>query len=176
MRETAGHAAHEAISHQGEESGSLTGREVFALASWRHRSLATVSRAGLVNNLNEGMAWGLFPVFFALEGLELGAIGLLVALAPGVWGVGQLFTGALSDRVGRKPLIAMGQRKVAERIKRIARESGVPTMENKPLARALLANARVGMTIPSDLYVAVAEILAFVFSQRRPARRESGAA
>lgn len=109
VRETADHAAHEAISHQSEESGSLTGREVFALASWRHRSLSTVSRAGLVNNLNEGMAWGLFPVFFALEGLDLGAIGLLVALAPGVWGVGQLFTGALSDRVGRKPLIAMGQ-------------------------------------------------------------------
>ncbi|HEX6068601.1 MAG TPA: flagellar biosynthesis protein FlhB [Longimicrobiaceae bacterium] len=73
-------------------------------------------------------------------------------------------------------VVAMGQRKVAERIKRIARESGVPTLENKPLARALLANARVGMTIPSDLYVAVAEILAFVFSKRRPGRRDSGAA
>lgn len=72
-------------------------------------------------------------------------------------------------------VVAMGQRKVAERIKQIAREAGVPTMENKPLARALLANAKVGMMIPSDLYVAVAEILAFVFSQRRPGR-ESGAA
>jgi len=69
-------------------------------------------------------------------------------------------------------VVAMGQRKVAERIKRIARESGVPTLENKPLARALLANARVGMMIPADLYVAVAEILAFVFSMRRPAPRE----
>jgi MFS family permease len=109
VRETAGHAAHEAISHRGEASGELSGREVFALATWRHRSLAAVSRAGLVNNLNEGMAWGLFPIFFALEGLDLGTIGLLVALAPGVWGVGQLFTGALSDRIGRKPLIAIGQ-------------------------------------------------------------------
>lgn len=73
-------------------------------------------------------------------------------------------------------VVAMGQRKVAERIKKIARESGVPTMENKPLARALLASAKVGMTIPSDLYVAVAEILAFVFSRRRPGWRDSGAA
>ena len=73
-------------------------------------------------------------------------------------------------------VVAMGQRKVAERIKKIAREAGVPTMENKPLARALLASAKVGMTIPSDLYVAVAEILAFVFSKRRPGWRDSGAA
>ena len=73
-------------------------------------------------------------------------------------------------------VVAMGQRKVAERIKHIAREAGVPTMENKPLARALLASAKVGMTIPSDLYVAVAEILAFVFSKRRPGWRDSGAA
>ncbi|MEX2422750.1 MAG: MFS transporter [Acidimicrobiia bacterium] len=109
VRETAGHAAHEAITHRGGESGDLSGRQVFALATWRHRTLAAVSRAGLVNNLNEGMAWGLLPLFFALEGLELGTIGLLVALAPAVWGVGQLFTGALSDRIGRKPLIAVGQ-------------------------------------------------------------------
>ena len=109
VRETAGHAAHEAVTHRGGVSGELSGRQVFALATWRHRSLAAVSRAGLVNNLNEGMAWGLFPIYFALQGLDLGTIGLLVALAPGVWGVGQLFTGALSDRIGRKPLIALGQ-------------------------------------------------------------------
>jgi flagellar biosynthesis protein FlhB len=80
------------------------------------------------------------------------------------------------ERADAPIVVAMGQRKVAERIKRIARESGVPTMENKPLARALLASAKVGMMIPSDLYVAVAEILAFVFGSRRQGRRESGAA
>ena len=63
-------------------------------------------------------------------------------------------------------VVAMGQRKVAERIKAIAREAGVPLIENKPLARALLANARVGTMIPSELYVAVAEILAFVIRRR----------
>jgi flagellar biosynthetic protein FlhB len=63
-------------------------------------------------------------------------------------------------------VVAMGQRKVAERIKAIARESGVPTIENRPLARALLASARVGTAIPPELYMAVAEVLAWVISQR----------
>ena len=74
-------------------------------------------------------------------------------------------------------VLAMGQRKIAERIKAIAKAQGIPTIENKPLARALLASARVGTSIPAELYVAVAEILAFVFSQRRDGRwRRGGAA
>ncbi len=121
VRETAGHVAHEVAlrsrpereaTHDGGANGhrgDLSQREVFALATWRDRSLSAASQAGLVNNLNEGMAWGLFPVFFALAGLEIGSVGLLVAIAPAVWGVGQLFTGALSDRIGRKWLIAGGQ-------------------------------------------------------------------
>ena len=111
VRETAGHVAHEVANHvsTGGHDGNLTQRQVFALATWRDRSLSAASQAGLVNNLNEGMAWGLFPVFFALAGLQVGTVGLLVAIAPAVWGVGQLFTGALSDRWGRKWLIAGGQ-------------------------------------------------------------------
>jgi predicted MFS family arabinose efflux permease len=112
VRETAGHVAHEAANHEGGPNGhgaDLTKRQVFALATWRDRSLSAASQAGLVNNLNEGMAWGLFPIYFAMAGLEVGAVGLLVAVAPAVWGVGQLFTGALSDRIGRKGLIAGGQ-------------------------------------------------------------------
>jgi len=120
VRETAGHVAHEVAlrsrpaagaTHDSANShdGDLTQRQVFALATWRDRSLSAASQAGLVNNLNEGMAWGLFPVFFALAGLQVGTVGLLVAIAPAVWGVGQLFTGALSDRWGRKWLIAGGQ-------------------------------------------------------------------
>ena len=120
VRETAGHVAQEVAlrsrpapgpthdSTNGHD-GDLNKRQVFALATWRDRSLSAASQAGLVNNLNEGMAWGLFPVFFALSGLGVGTVGQLVAIAPGVWGVGQLFTGALSDRVGRKWLIAAGQ-------------------------------------------------------------------
>jgi MFS family permease len=112
VRETAGHVAHEVANHDGGatgHAGDLTQRQVFALATWRNRSLSSASQAGLVNNLNEGMAWGLFPIYFALAGLEVGTVGLLVAIAPAVWGVGQLVTGALSDRIGRKWLIAGGQ-------------------------------------------------------------------
>jgi MFS family permease len=67
-----------------------------------------VSQAGLVNNLNDGMAWGLFPIFFAAADMTLAQIGYLAAIYPAVWGLGQLFTGALSDRLGRKWLIAAG--------------------------------------------------------------------
>ncbi|MFP5333237.1 MAG: MFS transporter, partial [Acidimicrobiia bacterium] len=105
VRETTGHVTHEV----GTDVDPRGFGEVFRLGSWADRSLAATSRAGLVNNLNEGAAWGVFPLFFAASGLDLGTIGVLVAIAPAVWGVGQLFTGALSDRVGRKWLIAGGQ-------------------------------------------------------------------
>jgi MFS family permease len=88
---------------------SLSAREVFAVATWRNRSLSAASQAGLVNNLNEGAAWGLFPIVFAAAGLPVAQVGLLTAVAPAVWGVGQLATGWWSDRVGRKRLIAAGQ-------------------------------------------------------------------
>ena len=107
VRETAGHVAREVAER--EDAGVLSRREVFALATWRDRSLSAASQAGLVNNLNEGMAWGLFPVLFVLAGLDVGTVGLLVAIAPAVWGFGQLFTGALSDRIGRKWLTVGGQ-------------------------------------------------------------------
>jgi MFS family permease len=74
----------------------------------RDRNLSSVSQAGLVNNLNDGMAWGLFPLVFAAAGLDLRHIGLLAAIYPATWGVGQLVTGALSDRTGRKWLIVWG--------------------------------------------------------------------
>jgi MFS family permease len=83
-------------------------REVFWRTTLLDRNLSSVSQAGLVNNLNDGMAWGLFPLFFAAAGLSLARIGTLAALYPGTWGVAQLFTGAWSDRVGRKWLIAAG--------------------------------------------------------------------
>ncbi|MFP3914181.1 MAG: MFS transporter [Actinomycetota bacterium] len=109
VRETAPHVAHEAESHDHDTDEGMTARQVFALATWRNRSLSAASQAGLVNNLNEGMAWGLFPLLFAGGGLDVGVVGVLVAIAPAVWGVGQLLTGALSDRLGRKWLIAAGQ-------------------------------------------------------------------
>jgi MFS family permease len=81
---------------------------IFWLTSWKDRALFSVSQAGMINNLNDGMAWGLFPLYFASRGLSLTQISVLGALYPAVWGFSQLGTGALSDRVGRKTLIASG--------------------------------------------------------------------
>jgi MFS family permease len=83
-------------------------REVFVRTSWREPALSACSQAGLVNNLNDGLAWGLLPLLFVRGGLPLGQVGLLTALYPAVWGLGQLVTGPLSDRLGRKPLITGG--------------------------------------------------------------------
>ena len=82
--------------------------QVLLLTSWKNKTLFSVSQAGMVNNLNDGMVWGLLPLFLAGFGLSVAQIGLLAAAYPGVWGVSQLFTGALSDRIGRKGLIAGG--------------------------------------------------------------------
>ena len=112
VRETIGHVEHEATNHiaaSEEHAADLSSRNVFALVTWRDRSLSAVSQAGLVNNLNEGMAWGLLPLFFSAGGADLATVGLLTAIAPAVWGLGQLGTGALSDHFGRKWLIAGGQ-------------------------------------------------------------------
>lgn len=109
VRETSYHVTHEAALHTGHLEGDLDSRQVFALTSWGNRSLSSACRAGLVNNLNEGMAWGLLPVLFATAGLNLATVGGLIAIAPAVWGFGQLLTGALSDRIGRKLLIVVGQ-------------------------------------------------------------------
>jgi len=111
VRDTMAHVRHESSSAAGHPSsvtGVLGTREVFALASWRHRALFSASQAGLVNNLNDGLAWGLFPLFFAAAGLSLHEIGVLAFVYPATWGVAQLWTGGLSDRVGRKKLIAGG--------------------------------------------------------------------
>lgn len=83
-------------------------RELLARGTWRDPALASASQAGLVNNLNDGLAWGLFPLFFAAAGLSVRQIGVLAFVYPATWGVAQLWTGALSDRVGRKGLIAGG--------------------------------------------------------------------
>ena len=115
VRETHHHAKVEAAGHVARADGrhdhlhgELSNRDVFTQTSFREPALSSASQAGLVNNLNFGLSWGLFPLLFASAGLEVGRIGLLFALYPAVWGVGQLFTGALSDRWGRKHLITVG--------------------------------------------------------------------
>ena len=107
VRETSSHVAHEA-SLSVASADVLTARQVFWRTTASDRNLSTISQAGLVNNLNDGMAWGLFPLFFAAANMSLAHIGTLAAIYPATWGAGQLVTGALSDRLGRKWLIAGG--------------------------------------------------------------------
>jgi MFS family permease len=125
VRETRDHARLEAAQHGPAAAGaSAPGRpgsptasptvrrpslrQIVVITSLREPGLSACSQAGLVNNANDGLAWGLLPVLFARGGLTLGQIGTLTALYPAVWGLGQLITGPLSDRYGRKPLITAG--------------------------------------------------------------------
>jgi MFS family permease len=109
VRETREHARHEASHHTGGAHGAdLPTRRVAALVSYREPALSSAAQAGMVNNLNDGLAWGLFPLLFAAAGLSLRQIGVLAALYPAVWGLGQFATGPLSDRHGRKPFIVAG--------------------------------------------------------------------
>ncbi len=107
VKETREYARLEAALHNPSRAG-LSDRKIFLNTSFREPALSSASQAGMVNNLNDGLAWGLFPILFASAGLSISRIGVLAALYPAVWGAGQLFTGALSDRWGRKHLITAG--------------------------------------------------------------------
>ena len=146
VKETRGHARHEATTTAAEGSG-LSTREVFARTSFTEPALSACSQAGLVNNLNDGLAWGLFPILFADAGLSIGRIGVLAALYPAVWGLGQLVTGALSDRVGRKPLIVVGMLTQAAAIAWIAATTGFASWA----LGALLLGAGTAMVYPTLL-------------------------
>jgi MFS family permease len=109
VRETKHHVTAESKLH-GElpADGLPSQRQIFWRTTLLDRNLSSVTQAGLTNNLNDGMAWGLFPLFFAAAQMDLSQIGTLAAIYPATWGIAQLFTGAWSDRVGRKWLIASG--------------------------------------------------------------------
>ncbi len=125
VRESHGHARHEAslmkrpsgqtpdlalqaAGQATQQTAQPSFKEIFLLTSWKDRALFAASQAGLVNNLNDGLAWGLFPLFFAAAGLNVVQISLLAGIYPGVWGTAQLLTGALSDWLGRKGMIVGG--------------------------------------------------------------------
>jgi len=109
VKDTAGHVREEIRTlHEDRPEPGLSSRTVFAKATWRHPALATASHVGLVNNLNDGLAWGLFPLFFTAAGLSLHQISILAFTYPAIWGVSQLATGSLSDRWGRKLFIVGG--------------------------------------------------------------------
>jgi MFS family permease len=107
VRDTRGHVALEAANHA-VQAQSLSFREVFRLTTIGDRNLFAASQAGLVNNLNDGMSWGIFPLYFAAFGLSIERIGILKAAYPAIWAILQTITGPLSDRWGRKGLIVAG--------------------------------------------------------------------
>jgi MFS family permease len=118
VRETRGHARLEAQladanpvpdrTPDADGGERLSTRQVLVRTSLREPALSACSQAGLVNNLNDGLAWGMLPLLFVRGGLAVDQVGLLIALYPAVWGLGQLLTGPLSDQLGRKPLITAG--------------------------------------------------------------------
>jgi len=107
VRDTGRHVGLE-ISRHAETPERMSFGQIFQRASFGDRNLFAASQAGLVNNLNDGMSWGIFPLFFAGFGLGVERIGILKAIYPAVWGVCQTVTGPLSDRWGRKGLIVAG--------------------------------------------------------------------
>ena len=111
VRDTSKYAELEAAQNSesaDDEETKPSAREVFVRTSFTDRNLSSVSQAGLANNLNDGMAWGIFPLYFAASGLSVSLIGILTAVYPAVWGVGQIATGWASDRLGRKWMIVFG--------------------------------------------------------------------
>ncbi|HEY3522868.1 MAG TPA: MFS transporter [Candidatus Limnocylindrales bacterium] len=125
VRDTSAHAA---LEQAGEpDPARLHWGAVFKRTTLLDRSLSAACQAGLVNNLNDGMAWGLLPLHFAGAGLSIEAIGLLAATYPAVWAVAQVATGAWSDSTGRKPLIVAGMLLQAASIALIAVGSSLPT-------------------------------------------------
>ncbi len=110
VRETHEHAREEArqVTQANNKGEKPSFAQILLITSWKDRALFAASQAGMVNNLNDGMVWGLLPLFLAGAGLSVERIGIIAAVYPGVWGLGQLATGALSDRLGRKWMIVAG--------------------------------------------------------------------
>lgn len=133
VQETHGHALHEAgVRVVGETAAAEApgaGTRSWLRLAWRSTiqdpSLSAASQAGLVNNLNDGLAWGLFPILWSTAGLDLGQVGLLAAAYPATWGVVQVATGGLSDRIGRKALIVAGMLVQAVAIAAMGLGSGI---------------------------------------------------
>lgn len=107
VKETKHHVLHEISNHSGKDH-KLSQWEIFTRTSFKDRELSSVTQAGFVNNLNDGMAWGLFPMLYASLNFNLKTIGILAAVYPASWGILQIITGYLSDKVGRKWPIAYG--------------------------------------------------------------------
>jgi MFS family permease len=152
VRETRGHVIAERNAAPG---GAPTIRfaEAFRRTTAGDPSLSAASQAGFVNNLNDGMAWGLLPIFYAAAGLGIAEIGILAAAYPAVWGIAQIGVGAWSDRIGRKPLIVTGMLLQGAAIGVIAAGSGFGIW----LAAAVALGLGTALVYPT-LLAAVADV------------------
>ena len=149
VRDTSAHAKHEELLLVGEGAAPRRLPDHLLPRFWKATAgqpgLIATSQAGLVNNLNDGVAWGLLPLFFASRGLDASAIGVLAALYPAVWGVGQLAAGPLSDRWGRPPLIVGGMLAQAVALGAFVLARGMPGW----LAAAVLLGAGTAAVYPT---------------------------
>ena len=157
VRDTSAHVALEqALEHPDSESESPPLHRAFADATFRVPSLRACSQAGLVNNLNDALAWGLIPLFLAAGGATLAEIGLVAAAYPAVWGLGQIWTGHWSDSVGRKPLIVAGMLVQAAALGLLA---GSDAQIGVALAAAIALGAGTALVYPT-LIAAVSDAVA----------------
>jgi MFS family permease len=147
VRDTAGHMALEQSRSDPEATEAAPAlREAFPEASYRDPVLRSCSQAGLVNNLNDALAWGLVPLFLAAEGASVTQIGLVAGLYPAVWGIGQILTGHWSDSVGRKPLIVSGMLVQAGALAVLAGSNGAVGVA---AAAAVLLGAGIALVYPT---------------------------
>jgi MFS family permease len=151
VRETSPHVEHEQANRPPMVRPAW--RDVVVRTTLREPSLSAACQAGLVNNLNDGMAWGLLPLYYVAAGLSIGQVGVLAAAYPAVWAVGQIGTGALSDRIGRKPLIVGGMLLQAVAIGVIAAGSSFAVW----LAAAITLGLGTALVYPT-LIAAVADV------------------
>ncbi len=157
VRDTGGHVALEQASARPRDvAQSPPLRGVFADATWRLPALRSCSQAGLVNNLNDALAWGLVPLFLAAHGAGPGEIGLVAGIYPAVWGLGQIATGHWSDRMGRKPLIAGGMFLQAAALAVLAASEGAVAVA---AAAATLLGAGTALVYPT-LIAAISDAIA----------------
>jgi MFS family permease len=163
VRDTARHVALEHTRHHAEADRRPPAlAQAFAATTYRDAALRSCSQAGLVNNLNDAVAWGVLPLFLASRGVSLGAIGLVAAVYPAVWGLGQVWTGHWSDRVGRKPLIVTGMLLQGAALALLAGSGG---MLGVAIAAAIVLGLGTALVYPT-LIAAISDV---VIPAARPA-------
>jgi MFS family permease len=146
VRDTGAHVAHEQQEHGDGSSPALGLRAAFVQATFRNPVLRACSQAGMVNNLNDALAWGLAPLYLAAHGASVRQVAVVAAAYPVVWGAGQLVTGWLSDHTGRKPLIAAGMLVQAAALALLIAGNGAFPPS---LAAALLLGVGTAMVYPT---------------------------